>query len=158
MVSSSRPLKGILGIAVVAVSILSLWLVAPYFVQGPSMDQDLDDPEVTILLSGTLQEVDTGHKGSGTVQLAQSSAGNQSIFFIDVTITNGPDLYVYLSKVNSFSGVRSDPGEFVSLGIVPAAEGTFSVALPDTMDGSEYASVLIWCQAFSVLFTYAILE
>ena len=52
------------------------------------------------------------HTGSGTVQLAQSDAGNQSIFFIDVHITNGPDLYVYLSKKNGFSDIYDDPGEY----------------------------------------------
>jgi len=158
MVNLSGPLKVASGVAVIAILIVGWWLISPNFLPGPSMDQDLEPAEAIVLLSGSLQEVNAGHKGSGIVQLAQYDTENQSIFFQNVTITNGPDLYVFLSKSSSFSGTDSDPGQFVSLGVLPAVRGTFSVAVPDDINGTDYASVLIWCQAFSVLFTYAILE
>ncbi|MHA2361949.1 MAG: DM13 domain-containing protein [Candidatus Thorarchaeota archaeon] len=164
MARISRPLKAVLGVVVIAIIAISWYLASPIFLPGPSLDddseldEDLEQSEVTVLLSGTLQQVDMGHTGSGIVQLVQSDLGNQSIFFINVSITNGPDLYVYLSEQNSFSGINDGPGEFVSLGLVPAVIGTFSVAIPNHVNGTDYASVLIWCLRFTVLFTYAILS
>jgi hypothetical protein len=75
-----------------------------------------------------------------------------------VSFTDGPDLYVYLSKKNSFSSAYDDAGEYVSLGLTPAVAGNFSAAIPDHVNGADYASVLIWCRIYAVLFTYALLE
>jgi hypothetical protein len=151
-------LKAVLGVAVITVVVLGLWLISPNFFPSPSLNQDLEHTNNTILLSGSLQQVDAGHTGSGTVQLAQSNAGNQSVFFIDVTFTDGPDLFVYLSMKDSFSGTRDDPGEFTNLGRTPAVSGTFAISIPDHINGTDYLSVLIYCREYSVLFTYAILE
>jgi hypothetical protein len=151
-------MKTALGVAVIAIVVLGLWLISPNFLPSPTLDQDLEHTDNTILLSGPLQQVDSSHTGSGTVQLAQSDAGNQSIFFIDVSFTDGPDLYVYLSKKSSFSGISDDPGEYVNLGRTLIVTGTFSKAIPDSINGTDYSSVLIYCREYSVLFTYAILE
>jgi hypothetical protein len=147
----SRPLIVALGIAAIVIGAISWWSFSPMLLPP-------EQSEFTVLLSGSLQEVDTSHTGSGTVQLVHSDTGSQSIRFIDVSITSGPDLYVYLSKKSSFSGVDDDAGEYVSLGLTPAITGDFTVPIPDNIDGTDYASVLIWCQAYAVLFTYAILE
>jgi hypothetical protein len=88
----------------------------------------------------------------------ESDTGSQAVRFIDVSITDGPDLYVYLSKKSSFSSAYDDPGEYVNLGQNPAVTGNFTVLIPSHINGTEYASVLIWCLRFTVLFTYAILE
>ncbi|MFQ5834117.1 MAG: DM13 domain-containing protein [Candidatus Thorarchaeota archaeon] len=147
----SRPLIVALGIAVIVIGTISWWSFSPMLLPP-------EQPEFTVLLSGSLQEVDASHTGSGTVQLVQSDTGNQSILFIDVFITSGPDLYVYLSNKSSFSGIYDDPGEYVSLGLTPAVTGSFTVPIPENINGTDYASVLIWCQAYAVLFTYAVLE
>jgi hypothetical protein len=140
-----------LGIAAIVIGAIGWWSFSSTFLPP-------GQPQFTVLLSGSLQDVDASHTGSGNVQLVQSDTGSQSILFIDVSITSGPDLYVYLSKKSSFSGIYDDAGEYVSLGLTPAVTGNFTVSIPDNIDGTDYASVLIWCQAFAVLFTYAVLE
>lgn len=147
----SRPLIVASVLAVIAIGAFGWWSFSPMLLPP-------DQSEFTVLLSGSLQDVDASHTGSGTVQLVQSDTGSQSIRFIDVSIISGPDLYVYLSKKSSFSGIYDDAGEYVSLGLTPAVTGSFTVSISDNIDGTDYASVLIWCQAFAVLFTYAVLE
>ena len=103
--------------------------------------------------------MDSAHRGSGTVQLIKKGVGNYSIYFINVSIVSGPDLYVYLSKKSSFSGIRDSPGEYVDLGELPALSGTFEVEIFEYMGLIEdYKSVLIWCLPYSVVFTYASLN
>jgi hypothetical protein len=149
----SRPMLAAVGVAaivIVAVGLLSFSLLST---PGPS-----DELGNTVLLSGTLQNVDEVHQGSGTVQLVELETGGQAIRFIDVSITEGPDLYVYLSKKSSFASAYDDAGEYSNLGLTPAITGNFTVPIPSQVDGTEYASVLIWCQTYAVLFTYAVFE
>ncbi len=153
----SRPLIAALVIAVIAISAFSLWWFSPVLFPVDQTEPE-DETEFTVLLSGNLQEVDSVHKGSGTVQLVESNIGSQSVRFVDVSITDGPDLYIYLSKQSSFSGIYDGPGEYVSLGRTLKVTGNFTASVPDGVDGTEYASVLVWCQSFSVLFTYAVLD
>ncbi|MFW9848800.1 MAG: DM13 domain-containing protein [Candidatus Thorarchaeota archaeon] len=157
MLRISRPLVAVLGISIIIIAAFSLWWFSPVLFPVDDTEPE-EETNFTVLLSGVLQEVDSVHKGSGTVQLVESNLGHQSIRFIDVSITDGPDLYVYLSKQSSFSGIYDGPGEYVSLGRTLTVTGNFTASIPDSVDGTEYTSVLIWCQAFSVLFTYAVLE
>ncbi|MFW9893360.1 MAG: DM13 domain-containing protein [Candidatus Thorarchaeota archaeon] len=151
----SRPMIAAIGVAAIVIVAFGVLAFSLAFMPLGNTTPP-GETEYTVLLSGSLQEVDSAHTGSGTVQLVESDTGSQAIRFIDVSITNGPDLYVYLSKKSSFSGISDDPGEYVSLGLTPAVTGNFTVSIPDTVNGQDYASVLIWCQAFAVLFTYAI--
>lgn len=53
--------------------------------------------------------------------------------------------------------MNDDPGNYVDLGELPAQTGTFSVSIPSGTDIAQYKSVLIRCEPFSVVFTYATL-
>jgi hypothetical protein len=63
----------------------------------------------------------------------------------DLMVTNGPDLYVYLSTDKSAS-------DFVNLGRLKANIGNQNYPIPAGTDLTKYDIVLIWCRAFSVLF------
>lgn len=155
----SRPMLAAVGVAaiiIVAFGVLSFSILS--MPPGTTTTAPTGDLEYTILFSGTLQDVDASHQGNGIVQLVELDSGGQEILFIDVSITNGPDLYVYLSKKSSFASSSDDPGEYSNLGQMPAVTGNFTVHIPSQVDGTEYASVLVWCLQFSVLFTYAVFE
>ena len=60
-------------------------------------------------------------------------------------MTNGPDLYVYLSTDKGASN-------YVDLGRLKANAGNQNYELPKDVDLSRYDSVVIWCKSFSVYF------
>lgn len=64
--------------------------------------------------------------------------------------TNGPDLYVYLSK-----DPRSIDEGYVQLARLKGNIGNQNYDIPDDVNLEEYSHVLIWCKQFSVLFGYA---
>jgi len=64
--------------------------------------------------------------------------------------TNGPDLYVYLSK-----DARGISDGYVELARLKGNIGNQNYHIPDDIDLAEYSHVLIWCKQFSVLFGYA---
>lgn len=104
------------------------------------------------LYVGQLVGVNDGiHNAEGQVRVLRL---NDSINFLrleDFKATNGPDLYVYLSVDKSAS-------DFVNLGRLKGNVGNQNYEIPEGTDLSKYATVLIWCQAFSVLFGSADLE
>ncbi|MHA1123927.1 MAG: DM13 domain-containing protein, partial [Candidatus Heimdallarchaeota archaeon] len=102
--------------------------------------------------------IDTSHWGTGKVQIVQLVNGSLQLQFDRVEIANGPDLYVYLSNKTSITGIADSPGSFVDLGQLPYNEGRFSMDIPGSTNLAEVNSVLIWCLAFTVVFTYAILS
>ncbi len=71
----------------------------------------------------------------------------------DFRSTNGPDLYVYLSK-----DAKSVSDGYVDLGRLKSNIGNQNYHIPDDADLAEYSYVLIWCKQFSVLFGYAELQ
>jgi hypothetical protein len=73
--------------------------------------------------------------------------------FENVDIAGAPDMYVYLSD-------RADgrPGTFVDLGKLTATNGSFNHEISVGADLSGVKSVVIWCRAFNVTVTYAVLQ
>jgi len=112
----------------------------------------------TVHSEGNFVEIDTSHWGTGKVQIVQLVNGSLQLQFDRVEIANGPDLYVYLSNKISFTGIADTPGHYVDLGQLPYNEGRFSMAIPGSTNLTEVNSVLIWCLAFTVVFTYASLS
>lgn len=113
------------------------------------------DPDVTIHGQGELVEFDASHTGSGTVRLVEKTDGRFSIYFINVDINPGPDLYVKLSDLASFSAPTDSPGNTLDLGKLPYVKGTFEVIIAQTINPNNFNSVIIWCAPYSVVFTYA---
>ena len=107
-----------------------------------------------ILRRGALQYVDALHNGKGRVLIIDIEA-HTFLRFEDVSITNAPDVHVYLAK--SRDGAWSE--QFSTyVGPLKATDGSFNYQLPDGLDVAAYGSVVVWCRAFSVLVTWANLE
>lgn len=87
------------------------------------------------------------HDVEGKAFIVQS--GNQTFLrFENLKTINGPDLLIYLS---------ADLGskDFIDLGKIRATEGNVNYFIPEGTDLLKYRNALIWCRAFSVLFSYA---
>jgi hypothetical protein len=99
-----------------------------------------------LLLTGSFVGVGDGiHDAEGIAKIIPIEDGGNVLRLEDLVVTNGPDLYVYLSTDKSAS-------DFVNLGRLKANIGNQNYPIPMETDISKYHTVLIWCRAFSVLF------
>jgi hypothetical protein len=105
-----------------------------------------------LLLTGSFVGVGDGiHDAQGIAKGIPIADGGNVLRLEDLAVTNGPDLYVYLSTDKSAS-------DFVNLGRLKANIGNQNYPIPDGTDMTKYDTVLIWCRAFSVLFGSAELK
>ena len=87
---------------------------------------------------GQLQGTDAEHPASGDVSLA----GND-IRFSNTTITEAPDAQVWLTK-------KFDKPTGVKLGDLQSFTGDQSYHSPTGVVATDYDSVVVWCDEFSV--------
>jgi hypothetical protein len=73
---------------------------------------------------------------------------NRQVLLDSFSISNGPDLKVYLSSQNT-------PANFVNLGALKSATGNSSYSIPNNIVLSNYPFVLIHCQQYNHLFAFA---
>lgn len=91
------------------------------------------------------------HNAEGQVKVLKLNDSTNFLRLEEFEAINGPDLYVYLSTDKSAS-------DFVNLGRLKGNVGNQNYEIPQGINLSKYATALIWCQAFSVLFGSADLE
>jgi hypothetical protein len=104
------------------------------------------------LISGTFIGVNDGiHNAEGTARIIPLQDDTNVLRLENLKVTNGPDLYVYLST-------DKNALDFVDLGKLKANNGNQNYDIPPGTDLSKYDTVLIWCKAFSVLFGSAELK
>ncbi len=129
---------------------IGLAAISPYF-YNTSIDEaapgsgSMDVSEMT-KSSGVFVGVGDGiHDAAGEAMVLSTDDGTRYLRFENFKATNGPDLYVYLS---------TDEGatDYVSLGRLKANMGNQNYEIPSDVDVTKYSKVLVWCQAFSVLF------
>ena len=104
-----------------------------------------------VIAMGELQRVDDLHRGMGPVSLIELD-GKTFLRFENVAIQNGPDLHVYLGRG---MGGAYDGSRDLYLGALKATNGSFNYELPAGTPTGDYKSVVVWCRAFTVLFTWA---
>ena len=121
-------------------------------------DSNRSSSRFTLISQGELQRLDSVHHGSGIVQLVKNNElSSYSIFFRDVVIANGPGLEVYLATVATGQEFNGE-GDYTDLGKLRAQKGNFSMDVPEGVDPTEYNTLVVWCDPFNVLFTYATLD
>jgi hypothetical protein len=107
----------------------------------------IGEEETSTVYAGMFVGVNDGiHNAEGQAKVIKlSDDGSNFLRLEDFRSTNGPDLYVYLSMDKSNS-------DFVNLGRLKGNVGNQNYEIPEGTDLSKYDTVLIWCQAFSILF------
>lgn len=109
--------------------------------------------------TGQFRDGDGFHKGSGQVTIYKQADGTYLLRLENFKATNGPDLHVYLSpaadpKSNSEVVI---PG-YVDLAVLKGNIGNQNYVIPAEVDLTKQNSVIIWCKAFSVVFSVAPLQ
>lgn len=107
----------------------------------------------SVLAAGPFHGADDFHFGEGTASILETAPGRFTLRFEEFSVRNGPDLYVYLSPDSA--GYADGALE---LGTLKATDGAFGYELPDGADPTDYASAVIWCKQFGVLFAVAALK
>lgn len=104
---------------------------------------------------GEFIRVDTIHWAKGSAILGKTADGKTLLRFENFSVAQGPDLKVYLGTRSDGSKVKDDG---LNLGALRATDGSYNIAIPENIDVSKYKSVVIWCEAFAVLFSMASLS
>ena len=121
------------------------------------MDEAMPEQPIAVA-SGSFVDVDRLHKGSGTATLYRLPDGEHIVRLDPFSVSNGPDLYVYLAKnTNPGNGDAVKQG-FVSLGKLKGNKGSQNYPIPRGVNPAQYGSVVVFCQLFGVLFSPAPLE
>jgi hypothetical protein len=144
---------GILGTAFgVAVG----FFVYPFVFPPPeAMDTLTAEERTTRVAQGTFIHAnpsDPVHYGKGKVTVYEDVVHLEQ----DFEVGPGPKFHVYLvpkEKIRQSSDVKETM--FVDLGRLRAFKGSQKYRLPDGINLKDYASVVIWCEHFSVLISPA---
>lgn len=108
-----------------------------------------------VLLQGTFGKVDAIHQGSGTAKIIEVG-GKRYLRFENFEVTNGPDLYVYLAQGTAPTNDTASLGKYFDLGRLKGNIGDQNYELPEGTGG--FATAVIWCKKFGVLFSYAVMK
>jgi hypothetical protein len=93
------------------------------------------------------------HSAAGTATVIRLAKGGRVLTLTDFEVDNGPDLRVYL--VAGPAKTEAEVEDFVDLGALKGSRGDQQYAIPGRIDVERYATAVIWCRAFSVLFARA---
>ncbi len=135
----------------------SAFIIAALFALG----QGLSAPSIAvaqpgqpvILAMGQWQGIDSFHQTQGRAILVRLPDSRRFIRFEDFRVTNGPDLYVYLSGHPSpRTGNQLHEGAAFEVARLKGNIGTQNYELPADLDLSKFKSVAIYCKRFSVMF------
>jgi hypothetical protein len=117
--------------------------------EGPEITGNDPKDEMAVTLGmGEFIDLNAGHHLSGTVLILADDKNQKTLRFEDLSVVNGPDVNVYLSKTPMYKDV-------IDLGDLKATKGSVNYALDPSINTSEHKYVLIWCVEYAVLFGYA---
>jgi len=113
----------------------------------------------TAISTGQFQNASPRYQSAGSATLAETSDGDIVLQFNDFSVTPGPDLEVWLVAADApGTSAAVLASEWVSLGVLQSPDGAQTYLIPEDVDVSDYGSVVIWCEDFSVLFAIASFE
>jgi hypothetical protein len=118
-------------------------------------DDTMADSEPVALSSGQFGEIDTIHKGEGKATIFKLPDGQRVLRFEGFKVTNGPDLYVYLSGHAAPRNSEQVHQNGVELAQLKGNIGDQNYVLPADLDLATIKSAVIYCKQFSVVFSTA---
>jgi hypothetical protein len=158
-----------LRVAVIAAYLLTALVVGAYLSRSMFIDDEVNErvvkvtspaptdsverarPKNLLLARGGFEPV--AHSAAGTATTIRTAAGARVLTVTNFEVDNGPDLRVYL--VAGPARDESEVQEFEDLGALKGNKGNQQYELPRGLDLDRYATVVIWCRAFSVNFARA---
>lgn len=130
----------------------SLFLVS--CIRESTATEDLMEmaPENSVLkYSGNFMQGPYGNNVNGKAEIYEKNGTYTLVFDDKFTVSNGPDLYVYVSK-------EQQPSQFISLGKLKSVNGGQTYTFTSTVNFEEYKYAVVHCQQYNHLFSYALLQ
>ncbi len=156
--SAARLGFGLLGLLLVLALPLAWYLGSPLFLdraveEGPF---DAAAARASPVRSGRFVGADSFHMGAGRATIFRLPDGRQTLRLEEFTVTNGPDLYVYLSghPAPRDSAQLHGSGDF-EVARLRGNIGEQSYDLPADLDVGAFKSVVIYCKRFTTVFSTA---
>ena len=135
------------------------FFVFPFVFPPPAASDTLTTEELTAVIARGqfihANKMDPVHYGSGGVTVLQQTVFLES----DFDVGPGPKFHVYLVPKRSIRrSADVKDTDFIDLGRLRSFKGSQKYAVPETINLTEYQSVVIWCAAFGVLISPADLK
>ena len=114
--------------------------------------------EPVALLSGSFTVIDRLHGAEGTATIYRLPDGQHVLRLENFRAQNGPDLRIGLAghpMPRSSAELHDTGAGYLELAGLKASEGSQNYPLPADLDLEGYRSVVIYCRAFSVMFSSA---
>ena len=153
-----------LGLVVVGVATLAgiaWYLLSPLVIDHGVSEAAPADVESSSVAArrGSFGVVDAIHKGEGQATFYRLPNGSTVLRLENFRVTNGPDLYVYLSghpAPRTSAELHQEPDYEVA--ILKGNVGDQSYELPADLDLAGVQSVVIHCKRFATVFSTAELQ
>lgn len=137
------------GVAAIALPIIAYTFGVPTEVRAQST-------QPVLLASGQFGAIDGLHKGEGKARVFRLPDGKLLLRLEEFRVTNGPDLYVFLSAHPApRNGGQVHEGGALEVARLKGNIGNQNYVLPADVDLSKFKSVVIYCKQFSVVFSTA---
>ena len=135
---------------------LAWYLASPLFLTQTVSESPPAAPAQSRLAVGRFGVVDGIHKGKGTASLVQLPDGQRVLRLEDdFRVTNGPDLYLYLSgSAAPRTSAELHGSSSFEVAQLKGNVGGQNYALPGDLDLSKLRSVVIYCR-FTTVFSTA---
>lgn len=118
---------------------------------------EANSDESKVTFQGNFKGVAHGAEGAATVY--SMGDDNQVLRFTDFSVSNGPDVHVYLvAAENPMDSKTVKESEIYELGPIKGNVGNQNYDLGPDVDLEKFKSVVIWCKRFGVNFAVASLE
>lgn len=126
---------------------------------SPTPEPSPTPSEPIALLTGSFTQIDRLHGAEGRAVIYQLPDGQLVLRLEDLNAQNGPDLYVGLSgAVMPRSNQELFDQGYLELARLKGNQGNQNYELPSDLSIEQYRSVVIYCKAFSVIFSTADFE
>ncbi|WP_164723283.1 DM13 domain-containing protein [Chryseobacterium aureum] len=104
-----------------------------------------------LLYSGDFMKGPYGINFGGRAEVYEKAGIYTLSFDQNFSVSNGPDLYVYVST-------EQQPNNFISLGKLKSINGEQIYTFPSKPDLDLYKYAVVHCQQYNHLFSYALLK
>ncbi|MXS71763.1 hypothetical protein GSF70_11090 [Flavobacteriaceae bacterium W22] len=109
-------------------------------------------PENSVLkYSGNFMQGPYGNNVNGKAEICEKNGTYTLVFDDKFTVSNGPDLYVYVSK-------EQQPSQFISFGKLKTVNGGQTYTFTSTVNFEEYKYAVVHCRQYNHLFSYPLLQ
>ncbi len=109
----------------------------------------------SVVAGGSFTEIDVVHTATGTATLYQLPDNSRLLRLENFTVTNGPDLHLYMIRNPKPRKPEEIGNDYIDLGILIANVGNQNYQVPSEVDLNLYRGLVIYSAQFNVIFSTA---